>query len=297
LKKSDLRSSTQLSISFSRRKKKCIRVQAYIEGKLAENGSGGQNGGSALTGTANGDVGNGTGDKSRHGLNNNRFDNGKRPNGLMHSDCDDDDDDEDDDDDDDDLDDDTSPTSHQGRNSVESTSEQSLTSPAGFSSLPSIGSPAGSVASPSTPGGYENLAGSIPSSAGGMLGGPPDPSFWYSRPSGAFKPPAPAAPPGLYPNHASFQHAQQLQALHAHYQQLQAAGGMLHRPPVGTDPRDSKNPLSISQLTSNHTSSPSLPAAGLGVVGLPAVDGGGELKRPDGAKSGKAFFNDENRAI
>ena len=171
---------------------------------------------------------------------------------MIHSDGDDDE--EEDDDEDLDDDDDNSPTSHQGRNSVESTSEQSLTSPAGFSSLPSIGSPAGSVASPSTPGGYEHLgSSSVTSSAGGMLGGGPDPSYWYSRPQGAFKPPPPSAAASMYHHSSLQQHAHQLQALH-HYQQQLAAGGLLHRPPVGTDPRDSKNPLSISQLTGNHCS-------------------------------------------
>ena len=241
--------------SFSRRKKKCIRVQAYIDGKISENGSSNHNGVSALSTTNNGDGSNGS-DKYRHAINNNRSDGGKRSNGLIHSDGDDDDIDEDEDDDIDD--DDNSPTSHQGRNSVESTSEQSLTSPAGFSSLPSIGSPAGSVASPSTPGGYENLGGSITSSAGSMLGGGPDPSYWYSRPHGAFKPPAPTPGNNMY----NLQHAHQLQALH-HYQQQLAAGGLHHRPPVGTDPRDSKNPLSISQLTGNHSSSSSHPNPGL----------------------------------
>ena len=207
----------------------------------------GNTGGSALSTASSGDGPNSQ-DKSRHVINNNRSD--KPHNGMMHSD------DEDDDIDDiDDLDDDNSPTSHQGRNSVESTSEQSLTSPAGFSSLPSIGSPAGSVASPSTPGGYEHMGGSITSSASSMLGGGPDPSYWYSRPQGAFKPPASSTAGSMY--HSSLQqHAHHFQALQ-HYQQQLVAGGLLHRPPVGTDPRDSKNPLSVSQLTGNHCSTSS----------------------------------------
>ena len=278
-------------LTIFRRKKKCIRVQAYIEGKMLENGGNGQNGGSG-GGVGSGDV-NGVGDKSRHSINNNRFDGGKRSNGLIHSDGDDDDDDDDIDDIDDD-DDDNSPTSHQGRNSVESTSEQSLTSPAGFSSLPSIGSPAGSVASPSTPGGYESVPGSVTSSAAGMLGAPPDSSYWYSRPSGAFKPPAPAPPTNMnmYPHHPAFSHAHHLQALQ-HYQQQLAAGGMIHRPPVGTDPRDSKNPLSISQLTGSHTSSASHPNPGPIPNGRPDNS---DLKRPE-PKSTKSYFGDDNRAI
>ena len=256
---------------------------------MNENGSGGQNGGSSMGTNPNGD---GTSEKSRHGINNNRFD-GKRSNGMIHSDGDDDDDDDDIDDIDDD-DDDNSPTSHQGRNSVESTSEQSLTSPAGFSSLPSIGSPAGSIASPSTPGGYENRPGSVTSSAGSMLGGPPDPSYWYSRPPGAFKPPAPASAVNgnmnMFQHHPSFQHAHHLQALQQYQQQL-AAGALLHRPPVGTDPRDSKNPLSISQLTGSHTTSSTASAM---ANGLSRLDNAADLKLKSSTKN---FFSEENRII
>jgi hypothetical protein len=220
---------------FSRRKKKCIRVQSYLDGKISETG---HTAGSALSTASSGDGP----DKPRgHVTNNNRTE--KPHNGMMHSD-------EEDDDEDDDVD---SPTSHQGRNSVESTSEQSLTSPAGLSSLPSIGSPQGSVASPSTPGGYEHMG--INSSAGSLLPGGPDPTYWYSRPQGAFKPPAASAAGSMY--HSSLQqHAQHFQALQ-HYQQQLVAGGLLHRQPVGTDPRDSKNPLSVSQLTGNHCSTSS----------------------------------------
>ena len=132
----------------------------------------------------------------------------------------------------DDLDDDESPDSR----SLGSTSEQSLTSPAGFSSLNSLGSPA-SIASPSTPSGFEAAVSQAD----------------LFRPSvfGAFKPPSTSAcstgggpglqgggPPGHYTNHHQMLLHQQHQA--------QMFG---FRPPVGTDPRDSKNPLSISQLT------------------------------------------------
>jgi hypothetical protein len=123
-----------------------------------------------------------------------------------------------------------------------------------------------------------------------MLGGPPDPSYWYSRPSGAFKPPAPASSVNGNMNmYHPFQHAHHLQALQ-HYQQQLAAGGMLHRPPVGTDPRDSKNPLSISQLTGSHSSSASLPNPGSLSNGLPDNS---DLK----SKPKSNFFVDKNRAI
>ena len=103
--------------------------------------------------------------------------------------------------------------------SLGSTSEQSLTSPAGFSSLNSLGSPA-SIASPSTPSQFEAAVSQAD----------------LFRPSiyGAFKP-----PPGPAASTAT-------SSAPAYQPQP-----MFHRPPVGTDPRDSKNPLSISQLTSN----------------------------------------------
>ena len=87
-------------------------------------------------------------------------------------------------------DDDQSPRdSRNGRESLESNSEQSVTSPAGFGSLPSIGSPA-SVASPSDSSNYETSLGLVPSSS----------SNWFSPPqqgstssTGAFKPPVPTS--------------------------------------------------------------------------------------------------------
>ena len=156
----------------------------------------------------------------------------------------------------DDLDEDESPDSR----SLGSTSEQSLTSPAGFSSLNSLGSPA-SIASPSTPSGFEAAVSQAD----------------LFRPSvfGAFKPPptSSACPPGgqgpgpgHYPNHHQMLLHQQHQA--------QMFG---FRPPVGTDPRDSKNPLSISQLT-GVCSAP-------GPVGMPGhhPSGGPVVGGPPGA--------------
>ena len=120
--------------------------------------------------------------------------------------------------------------------SLGSTSEQSLTSPAGFSSLNSLGSPA-SIASPSTP-----VSQTLESS-----------DF---RPSmfGAFKPPnMPAStatsttPAGYQPGGLGSIPGGSQSHHHPHLHQM----FQHHRPPVGTDPRDSKNPLSISQLTGN----------------------------------------------
>ena len=138
--------------------------------------------------------------------------------------------------------------------SLGSTSEQSLTSPAGFSSLNSLGSPA-SIASPSTPSGFEAAVSQAD----------------LFRPSvfGAFKPPSTSVGPGSgggnsvhYPSStnaasaaASAAAAHHQMLLHQHHQQQQQMFQHL-RPPVGTDPRDSKNPLSISQLTGNFCSPP-----------------------------------------
>jgi len=93
--------------------------------------------------------------------------------------------------------------------SCESTSEtQSLRSPLTPSmSIPSLGSPACSIASPGTPGGPADDWFRAQYRGEAAFGG------------GGFRPP---------PAH-------------------------MNRPPVGTDPRDSKNPLSISSLTSCHS--------------------------------------------
>ncbi len=157
----------------------------------------------------------------------------------------------------------------QGRNSVESNSEQSLTSPAGFSSLPSLGSPSGSVASPSTPGTYENTPSSVGTAPGSLLSGGQDPPYWYPRPhGGAFKPPSSSSSGGMY-QPSSLQHAHSIQALHHYHQQLAA---LQQRAPVGTDPRDAKNPLSISQLTGNHCSTSSHHGGSVSVAPGPAPD-------------------------
>ena len=140
------------------------------------------------------------------------------------------------DDDIDDIDDidDHSPDSR----SLGSTSEQSLTSPAGFSSLNSLGSPA-SIASPSTP-----ISQTIESS------GATTAASDLFRPSiyGAFKPPTLPASTATSTTPAGYQPPGQpaLQQPHLHPMFQHHI-----RPPVGTDPRDSKNPLSISQLTGN----------------------------------------------
>ena len=154
-----------------------------------------------------------------------------------------------DDDEDDDDDEDNSPDSR----SLGSTSEQSLTSPAGFSSLNSLGSPA-SIASPSTPSQFEAVVSQAD----------------LFRPSvfGAFKPPSTSTSGGLTPHHhLMMQQQQQQQQQHFLQQQQHMFPHMNHRPQVGTDPRDSKHPLSVSQLTNNYCSSAGHP----GVVGGPPV--------------------------
>ena len=120
--------------------------------------------------------------------------------------------------------------------SLGSTSEQSLTSPAEVSSLNSIGSPA-SIASPSTP-----VSQTLESSGDFRLG------------FGAFKPPnMPAStatsttPAGYQPGSLGSIPGSSQPHHHPHIHQM----FQHHRPPVGTDPRDSKNPLSILQLTGN----------------------------------------------
>jgi len=197
-----------------RRKKKCIRVQQYMDSKT--------NGGASGSGASSGGVGpRGPSAISENGA-------GQSHHGKSRS--------SDGEDDDDDDDDDHSPDSR----SLGSTSEQSLTSPAGFSSLNSLGSPA-SIASPSTPSQFEAVVSQAD----------------LFRPSvfGAFKPPSTSAAPGaggLGPHHHLMMQQHQQQQQHFLQQQQQMFQHMNHhRPPVGTDPRDSKNPLSISQLTSS----------------------------------------------
>ena len=126
-----------------------------------------------------------------------------------------------------------------------SPSEQSLTSPAGFSSVPSIGSPGGSsIASPSTPS-SSHLA--HLTSAASAFENNPMASFlaseWFNRSQGggagqgAFKPP------------------------------VYAFGGQ--KPQIGTDPKDSNHPLSVNQLTNG--SSPGSPSMmGKPLVGAPS---------------------------
>lgn len=127
-----------------------------------------------------------------------------------------------------------------------SPSEQSLTSPAGFGSLPSIGSPGGSsIASPSTPS-SSHLA-HLSSASAAAFENNPMASFlaseWFSRSQagaagqGAFKPP------------------------------VYGFGGQ--KPQIGTDPKDSNHPLSVNQLTNG--SSPGSPSMmGKPLVGAPS---------------------------
>ncbi len=169
-------------------------------------------------------------------------------------------------DDDDDMEEDNQ--SPHSRSPEGSTSEQSLTSPAGFSSLPSLGSP-NSVASPSDPG----ISGHLPPGPGGASNG----ADWY-RPSGhgAFKPPSASTsgslPPGPPPSGSGLYHQQQMYHQHAMAAAAAAhAAQMNNRPPVGKDPRDCMNPLSVSQLTgSSHCNAPGAPGVPMGPPGVPA---------------------------
>ena len=138
-----------------------------------------------------------------------------------------------------------------GRESLESNSEQSMTSPAGFGSLPSLGSPA-SLASPSTPQAFE-LANSGPSNGNSDWLRPSAPSASVGM--GAFRPPV------INPTSSASSSTSGSTSESSLYHQFHAGpfypyNGLMqhnmqnaHREPVGTDPRDSKNPLSISQLT------------------------------------------------
>ena len=140
-------------------------------------------------------------------------------------------------------DDDQSPRdSRNGRESLESNSEQSVTSPAGFASLPSIGSPA-SVASPSDPSSFESSMGLVSSNSTNWFS-PPQQSSTGS--SGAFKPPVPTSS-AFQSAHQQFHPGHPYNAYYGLYPFLQN----MPKGPVGTDPRDAKNPLSISQLTGN----------------------------------------------
>jgi len=218
-----------------RRKKKCIRVQSYIKDEN-ETGDGGRPSNSSPN--TNG---------TNNPLNNNDH---SKPNqeenkGIGRSVNSEGEDDEDLDDLHDMNDDDQSPRdSRNGRESLESNSEQSVTSPAGFASLPSIGSPA-SVASPSDPSSYESMVN------GGLVSS--NSSSWFSPPqqgstgsSGAFKPPVPTSS-AFQSAHQQFHPGHPYNAYYGLYPFLQN----MPKGPVGTDPRDAKNPLSISQLTGN----------------------------------------------
>jgi hypothetical protein len=147
------------------------------------------------------------------------------------------------------------------KGSLESTSEQSLTSPAGgYGSLPSLGSPSGSVASPSTPS-------TVPSThftnADAVAV-----NDWFRHSAamgGAFKPPfgaqhylaaqaaqqqaaALAAARGFHPplpSAAAGSAAAAAAAAVAAARKHLGGGGSN----IGNDPRDSKHPLSVMQLT------------------------------------------------
>ena len=266
---------------FSRRKKKCIRVQAYLDGKAA--------------GKVDGHVTSAQVTPGGHVINNNDLSKVKREGSSGGGDSDDDLDLDDMPEvggglDHDDLDEDEDEASPGERKSLES-DEQSLTSPAGFASLPSIGSPVGSLASPQTPSNADHHQ-----AANNGFGAAAD---WFRHSAGsggAFKPPVPSGPSAgssLPPSTSApssaapfNQFGMNLLAggdprtqyaynglIAAHQAAVSSAsaghGGHLPPPgqpmglikgqhkPVGNDPRDSKNPLSISQLTTTSSNSSS----------------------------------------
>lgn len=216
-----------------------------MEGKAAQaaaaaggGGQGGQHVGTA--GSAQGRPLTGTNNNMPPGSDNHLMFNNNL-NGLNHSDNSDNDDDHDDEDD----------NSGPDSKSLGSTSEQSLTSPAGFSSIHSLGSPA-SIASPSTPSQFEAAVSQADLFRHSSYGAFKPPSGPHLNPAvssssnSTFNPQNHILPPPGHPG----QH-------HPH-----AMFGLHHRPPVGTDPRDSKNPLSISQLTGNFCSAAGAPNVG-----------------------------------
>ena len=222
------------SFAYIRWKKKCIRVQSYIKGESETDEVKGPSNSSPTNNGSNNPLNNNDHSKSNQDAHHTK---GRSVNS---------DGEEDDDLDDIENDDDQSPRdSRNGRESLESNSEQSVTSPAGFGSLPSLGSPA-SVASPSDPTNYESISNVGSSNS----------SNWFSPPqqgsassTGAFKPPIPtstafqSAPQQFHPGNpynAYYGLMHNMQFLHN-----------MQKVPVGTDPRDAKNPLSISQLTGN----------------------------------------------
>jgi len=221
-----------------RRKKKCIRVQAYMDSNMGKaNNGGGAMAGSGGISSGGAVQGGGPSAISENGATGNN----QHPHKWSQKSRSDDEDEDDDDED-------HSPDSR----SLGSTSEQSLTSPAGFSSLNSLGSPA-SIASPSTPSQFEAVV-----SQADLF----RPSSTYG--GGAFKPPSASTSGGsgggglaaqhqlmMQQQQQQQQHHQQ-QLSHQHFLQQQQQHMFPHlnlRPPVGTDPRDKNHPFSISQLT------------------------------------------------
>lgn len=182
---------------------------------------------------------------------NNNIGKGQDMNGhMINSDGEDDDDDDEDDDSDSQTPDSNGMAADRERGNGggslgSGTSELSLTSPAGFSSIPSLGSPAGSIASPSTPSATSTTQ---PQSAFSEAGSRASLDLLrnYYRPplsSSSGATPSTAAPSFGGPfNHSSHLAAVAVAAASHHPH--------LHPPPhVGTDPRDSKHPLSVMQLT------------------------------------------------
>eukprot|EP00095_Tigriopus_kingsejongensis_P004325 snap_masked-scaffold228_size248166-processed-gene-1.8 protein:Tk04325 transcript:snap_masked-scaffold228_size248166-processed-gene-1.8-mRNA-1 annotation:"---NA---" len=239
------------SVGASWRKKKCIRVQAYLDGKSASAAANSASSGTNSTGSTGTTVlhHNGSGPGSHHpfgasnGFATSRAFSSSVSNGIgnppgsaaggkgsnnFHSDGEDDEESPGE----------ASPLGLNGPASMESSSEQSLTSPAGFHSLPSIGSPGGSsIASPSTPSSSSLVANTLDNPMASFLA-----SDWFTRASavaaaggGAFRPPS-------YFNH------------------------LPARPPVGTDPKDSNHPLSVTQLTGGGSGS-CTPASADNLVG------------------------------
>lgn len=258
-----------LSLSLSRRKKKCIRVQSAnaAAAAAAAGGSGFPNGGpnSSSSGMNGGLPGPNGYPGSSSGKDFNSA-------SSMHSDGEDDDDDEEQE---------SNASgggpggSHNGGgsgqtnglDSLESTSEHSVTSPAGFSSLPSLGSPSGSIASPSTPASYHHPPPPPPSSSTIPSSFDAD---WFSRAAAASNAAAAAAAGAFRPPTSMAAYAFSAQAAaHAAQAAQQAAfsaARQFHHQPLGglrgNDPRDSKHPLSVTQLT------------GGGAAGPPGFSGG-----------------------
>ena len=267
-----------LHVSNFRRKKKCVRVQAYLEKTAAAAAA--ANGGPGAPGQQNH-----LGQPNSHGGNPGAFGNNNKYvssiNGSAHSDSGSDAETDDEDDDMEDGRDGGGREDRSNKGSLESTSEQSLTSPAGgFGSLPSLGSPSGSVASPSTP---SAAPPPLPLPQPPSHFGQPEVDWTRGFMGGAFKPPAglppyhyqpamhqaavvAAAAGGFHPPSAAAGSAAAAAAAAAASRGKLGAAGLN----VGNDPRDSKHPLSVMQLTAAHAFTAAAGVSG-GAATAPAV--------------------------